>query len=287
MDTDAAVWEGASAATWRERWRVPEVRLLARTGSTNDVARLLAAAGAPAGAVVIADEQTAGRGRFGRRWIAPPGRALLMTVLLRPGRTPADRVPSVAPIRIGLAVANVIERVTGIATTLKWPNDVLVPGHGKVAGILCEAGTEPSDGAWVVAGIGINTGQHPAELHSEPPRSAASIRSVTGEPGDRRAIAANLLDALRPFDLRNLEPLLDHELDAYARRDALRGHTVDVDGRRGIVDGLDRDGALRLRTAAGVEIVRSGSVRLAEPPTATIRQNGTATDGHPQPESRA
>ncbi|MGH7504334.1 MAG: biotin--[acetyl-CoA-carboxylase] ligase [Longimicrobiales bacterium] len=264
MDVASPLWENVPAATWRDRWRVPDVILLARTASTNDVARRLADAGAPAGTVVIADEQTAGRGRFGREWIAPPGCSLLLSIVLRPGQADlAVRLPSTASIRVGLAAARAIEAGAGVKTALKWPNDLIIPGRGKVAGILCEGSTAPDGDPWVVAGIGINIGQTADDFPEELRAVATSIRRLTGRVPSRAAIAGPLLDALRPYRLRDLRPLQPDELQDYVRRDALRGQHLRAEGESGIADGIAADGALRLLTRQGIRFVRSGSVRPA------------------------
>ncbi len=124
-------------------------RHFARVGSTNTVARELAAAGAPHGTVVTAAEQTAGRGRQGRTWTAPPGSALLYSAILRP----LEPGHSVLPLAVPLAVCETAERLRpGIECKVKWPNDIHLDGH-KLAGILIEA--RPQDG-WAVLGIGLN-----------------------------------------------------------------------------------------------------------------------------------
>jgi BirA family biotin operon repressor/biotin-[acetyl-CoA-carboxylase] ligase len=138
--------------------------------STQTAARLWAAAGAPEGAVVVADHQTEGRGRRGRRWTAPPGTALLCSTVLRPA-VPVARWPEI-PLAVGCAVAEALDDVSGVSSVLKWPNDVLVDGR-KVAGILAEgiAGASPV----VIVGIGVNVAQGPEDW---PPDLAARARSL-------------------------------------------------------------------------------------------------------------
>lgn len=163
------------------------------TGSTNaDLARQ-ATLGAPDRTVLVADVQRAGRGRIGRSWVAPPGTALLFSVLLRPHRIPPQRVGWVGAI-LGLAVTEAIGETTGLAADLKWPNDVLIDGR-KVAGILAELA-----GGAVVVGAGINVTLTAADL----PRPDATSLSLSGAAADR-CDRDDLLKAI----LRHLDPLLD------------------------------------------------------------------------------
>jgi BirA family biotin operon repressor/biotin-[acetyl-CoA-carboxylase] ligase len=148
------------------------LRAYRSVASTQALARTWAEAGAPEGAVVLADHQTAGRGRRGRAWTAPTGTALLFSVILRP-RLPVARWPEI-PLAAGCAVAEGLEAVAPVATGLKWPNDVLVAGQ-KLAGILAEgvASTPPL----VVLGIGVNVSQEEIDW---PPDLAGRARSLAG-----------------------------------------------------------------------------------------------------------
>lgn len=154
--------------------------------STQAIARAWGEAGAPEGAVVLADHQTAGRGRRGRAWIAPPGTSLLVSVVLRPS-LPVARWPEI-PLTAGCAVAEGLEAAAGVSAALKWPNDVLVGGR-KLAGILAEgaAGAPPL----VVLGIGVNVSQGEADW---PPELAGRARSLAGEAA--RVTRAGLLGAV-------------------------------------------------------------------------------------------
>jgi BirA family transcriptional regulator, biotin operon repressor / biotin---[acetyl-CoA-carboxylase] ligase len=218
----------------------PRLHLRA-TASTNDRARALAAAGAPHGTLVTAGEQTAGRGRQGRTWSAPPGRALLCSLLLR------DYDP-LLPLRAGLAVAD----LAGAAARVKWPNDVLLEGR-KVAGILVEA--RPQDG-WAVLGMGINVAVDVADL---PPELRARAGTLGRRPDELETALGELLDALR---LRLAEPA-DVTLDALRARDALRDRPVRWADGEGVGAGIDDAGALRVRLAGG-ELVTldAGEVHL-------------------------
>lgn len=259
-----ATWEGRPVEEWREAWGAPRLVVLDAVGSTNDVARALAEAGAPTGTAVVAERQTAGRGRGGRRWHAPHGAAILLSVVLRPppGGS-AMTAPGAIPLRIGLAVARAAERVTGAGLGLKWPNDVVAPGRGKVAGILCEA-VLGAGGGFVVAGIGVNVSQRLEDFPDEVRGTATSLSTVAGRQISRPDVCGAILDALRDAAMRYAEPLDARELEAIADRDVLRGRELSVDGvPRGVAVGIAPEGALRLRGPDGsVSLVHSGTVRV-------------------------
>lgn len=261
MPLDA--WAGRTLDSLRSAWDVPRLVAFETVGSTNDVARDLALRGAPAFTTVIAEHQSAGRGRFGRVWAAPPGTGLLLSIILRPAGG-QDTVPSVAPLRIGIAAARAIEAVAGIPTKLKWPNDVQAWDGRKLAGVLCEAATS-GQRSFVVAGIGINVGQTPADWPSGLRHAATSLREVTGQDIDRTELARALIDAVRaagPID----RPLDAAERADWHRRDALRDRAVHVDGEAaGTADGVTAQGALRLRSSRGPRLLWSGTVRIGTP----------------------
>jgi BirA family biotin operon repressor/biotin-[acetyl-CoA-carboxylase] ligase len=201
----------------------------------------------PEGALVVADHQTAGRGRLGRSWEAPPGTALLCSVLLKP---PAESETPQLSLVAGIAVADTIERTVGLAAQLKWPNDVMLRRR-KVAGCLAEA----RDGA-VVLGIGVNFNQSEPEL----PERAGSLRTLTGREWDRGELLESLLDDLGLRYSEWLEGGLDAVYEGLAPRDFLRGRPVRVDGTSGVAVKIDRSG--RLEIAVGEEVVKveSGEV---------------------------
>src|SRR5262245_26720006 len=170
-------------------WRRIEWR--AELDSTQRLARELARAGADEGTTVIAERQTAGRGRLGRRWHSPPGANLYCSVVLRPAVT-LSAVPSLALVA-GLAVADAVREATGLAAGLKWPNGVQLAGR-KVAGILMELDAEVERVQALVAGIGVNLNL--AELPEDLAVTATSLRLVTGSPVDRAAFTGRLVAAL-------------------------------------------------------------------------------------------
>ncbi len=159
--------------------------------STMDEAGRLAAEGCPEGLVVVAEEQTAGRGRFSRSWVSGPGESLLLSVVLRPT---AEQLPQ-ANMAATLAVAGTVEgRVDG-SVTIKWPNDVRIGGR-KVAGILIEADSQPGGASSVVVGIGLNV-SFDTGAHAEIADTATSIAEQAGGPVERTGV---LTDLLRRFD---------------------------------------------------------------------------------------
>ncbi|TML06315.1 MAG: biotin--[acetyl-CoA-carboxylase] ligase [Actinobacteria bacterium] len=195
---------------------------LRETGSTNDRARELAAAGAPHGTLVTAGAQTAGRGRQGRVWSAPPGHALLMSLVLR-------EVHPLLPLAAAVGVAGAV----GKDAQIKWPNDVLVGGR-KVAGILAEG--RPQD-AWAVLGIGVNVAIRIDDL---PPELHATAATLGREPAEVEPFLASLLASLE----RVLALAADELLDAWRARDALFGREITWSAGHGRAAGIDGEGRL-------------------------------------------
>lgn len=259
-------WEGAPVREWTESWAIPALHVFESVSSTNDVARRLAEEGAPAGTTVIADEQTAGRGRLGRRWIVPRADGLLMSILLRPASTAAEPTAA-AVIRIGLAVAEAIDSLTGIGVGMKWPNDLVIEGR-KLAGILCEGSISGRGVGYVVAGIGVNVSQTEQSWPDGLQQPATSLRIATGRILSRASLAGAIIHALRPFEgaFGALDPDV---LRRFRQRDVLSGTRVTVDGTTsGTAAGLATDGALLLLTDDGTRAVHAGTLRAANGPAA-------------------
>jgi len=215
----------------------PALVRLGRVESTQAVAFTLAADGAPDRTVVVAEAQTAGRGRRGRTWHDEPGASLLASILLRPRLLPA-RLPTLS-LAAGIAVAEALERVTGVTPRLKWPNDVLVGGR-KLAGILLESRLSATP--LVVLGVGVNLAQR-----TFPPalaQRATSVRLATGRLIEPDALLGPLLEALDVWRAR-----LETEGGASicerwrALADTL-GRRVSIDGVSGVAVDVDEDGAL-------------------------------------------
>jgi BirA family transcriptional regulator, biotin operon repressor / biotin---[acetyl-CoA-carboxylase] ligase len=247
------------------------LRVLARTGSTN--ADLLAEArtGAPAGAVLVAEEQTAGRGRLDRSWESQPGGALTFSVLLRPSQVPPSR-RGWLPLLTGVAIASALRAAAGLQVGLKWPNDVLVSsgspgGGGKLAGILAEQA-----GDVIVVGVGLNVSASQDEL----PSAQATSLWLQGAPGlDREAILVTALRELEQWYLRWRETTPPGDADESGLRagylrycvtvgqdvrvelpggNVLAGRAVDVDSAGCLL--VSADGAVHAVSAGDVVHVR-------------------------------
>ncbi len=243
----------------------------AQAGSTNDLARDWALNGAPSGSAVITEEQSKGRGRFGRTWSAPAGTALLFSVILRPNIPPArlSRVTLVGAV----AVADVLVDPAGASpvppelVTLKWPNDVLLTGR-KVAGVLPEAIWQGNQLAAVVLGIGVNVR---VDFTGTPfVDRATSIETVTRQPVDRAALLGTLLQRIDAWSERLDDPAL---VSAWRARLATLGQRVAVTAADGQIDSqisglafdVDSDGGLLIRADDGtIHRVIAGEVTLAE-----------------------
>ncbi len=239
--------EGFDAASLAARLGVPRVALLASVDSTMDEAHRLAALDAPAGTVVIAEEQTAGRGRGGRRWASPAGRGLWMTVLERPD---TDSGLEVLSLRLGLRAAPILAHFAARAVDVKWPNDLYI-GSRKLAGILVEARWRDQRPDWVAIGLGVNI-VPPAEVPS-----AIGVRPSTTR--------SQLLEALVPAVRGAAEArgsLTPAELAEFAERDYALGRSC-TRPARGVAQGITSDGALIIETTAGRAHYRGGSLEIA------------------------
>ena len=218
---------------------------LRSTASTNERARQLAATGAPHGTLVTAAEQTAGRGRQGRTWVAPAGRALLMSLVLRQPRR-------LLPLAAGVAVAELV----GPNAMVKWPNDVLAADR-KVAGILVEG--RPQEG-WAVLGIGVNVA---LAMEDFPPE----LRSTAGTLGLPPQALEPTLEALLARLAYWLPAEEETVLAAVRGRDALAERQVSWAGGSGRAAGIDGDGRLVVATETGHVALDAGEVHLAPAPT--------------------
>ena len=209
--------------------------------STNLRARTLAMAGAPHGTIVTAAEQSAGRGRQGRTWVASAGRALLMSVVVRDP-------PRLLPLSVAVAVAD----ACGEAAEIKWPNDVLLDGR-KAAGILVEG--RPQEG-WAVAGIGVNVAVRPDDLPEELRDRATGLGLGAG---DVERVLGEVCAALE----RRLAEDERSVLAAWRARDALRGREIAWNGGTGTARGVDDAGRLLVATPAGDTVaLDAGEVHL-------------------------
>jgi BirA family biotin operon repressor/biotin-[acetyl-CoA-carboxylase] ligase len=231
------------------------------TGSTNEVLKELAGQGVPEGTLVIADEQTAGKGRLGRKWLAPPGTSLLMSLLFRPDLAPnqAQRLTMIC----SLAIAEAIEGLTGLPVGLKWPNDIFIRGK-KAGGILTESGTTGRRLDYIVVGMGLNVNLAISAL-PDLRGMATSLSEELGREVSRLELLWRILGEIemRYNSLRRGES--PHE--EWAARLINLGRQVQVTTPDGVLadwaEGVDADGALILRTPDGqCKRVLAGDVTL-------------------------
>lgn len=238
---------------WREVIRFEEV------GSTNDLAKELASQRAPEGTVVVAEYQTAGRGRLDRHWVAPPKSALLCSILFRPDLLP-HQVHRLTML-CSMAAADAIQRVTELSVAIKWPNDLIVTttrercasqAWRKLAGILTETGMTGGDLDYVVVGIGINVNVPPTALSKLGP-DATSVRTEIGRKVSRSRLLTALLEGVEHRYRKVQEG--QNPQDEWSARLATLGQYIEVstEQRRlaGIAEAVDENGALLLRTPDG------------------------------------
>ena len=220
------------------------------TDSTNARARELAMAGAPGGTVVTAREQRAGRGRQGRTWSAPPGKALLMSAVVRD----LTRRDALLPLAVPVAVAEACDEFAGKGCGIKWPNDIWIDGR-KLSGILLEG--RPQDG-WAVIGIGLNVGTARDEFPEELRETATSLAIESGSDPGVEAVLASVLAALE----RRLADKPQAIVEAWRERDILHGSRVRWAKGEGVAAGLDESGSLLVDTDSGRVALDAGEVHL-------------------------
>lgn len=235
--------------------------------STQDIVRAQGLGGAPAGTIAVTDHQTAGRGRRGRTWVDPPGRALMFSYLARPRRPLETLAP--LPLVVGVSLAETLP----LEPALRWPNDLVLRG-GKLGGILVELVTPPEGEPFAVIGIGINANLAADELPPTDRLPATSLLVAGGAPVDRAALLDRLLLALDRdlalFDAEGLEPFVPR----FAAVDALRGRTITLrlgTGEvHGVAEGIDATGRLLVdgtpHAAGEVERVLDEPSAAGEPP---------------------
>ena len=239
-------FDGATSEDIERLLGLSRVELLASTTSTLDVAHRLALTGAPTGTLIIADEQTAGRGRGGKSWASAPGAGLWLTLIERPSDTSGLDVLS---LRVGLAAARALDRFAAEPIRVKWPNDLYID-RGKLAGILVEARWRESELEWVAIGLGVN------------------VRAPDGVPGSawlepdtsRLDVLTELIPAVRAA-ASETGPLRKDEMEEFAARDMARGKKC-ITPALGRVAGITANGELLVTLADSVARFRSGSLEL-------------------------
>jgi BirA family biotin operon repressor/biotin-[acetyl-CoA-carboxylase] ligase len=241
---------------------LPAVYYLETVGSTNDYAQQLAESGAADGTLVVAEEQTRGRGRLDRRWLTPAGSALAFSLVLRPTPGEIERLGLFAPL-CGVAVCAALRRGYGLVAEVKWPNDVLLDQR-KACGVLVEAHWLGVELQCVIAGIGLNVAPASVPPPGEVLFPAACVEEQIGHRVEREGLLAAVLEAFwrqrptvgSPAFLATWESWL-----------AFKGQPVQVESAAGVLNGrvlgVAADGSLRLQSASGAELAVSvGDVRL-------------------------
>ena len=241
-------YDGVDVGELARRLNVPRIVVLDETGSTLDVAHALANEGAPAGTLVVANAQTAGRGRLGRAWRSASGAGVWLTLIARPS---SSRGLDVLSLRVGIALAPALDGLVRERIRLKWPNDLYV-GDRKLAGVLVEARWRDGAPEWVAIGVGINV-----RVPDDEPRA-------TGMPdGVRRAtVLERAVQAIRAAASAS-GPLTEDETRAFAQRDWAVGRAC-VEPVAGRVVGIDASGALLIDVGSEITAVRGGSLVLEE-----------------------
>jgi len=255
-----------STTLWRRVVYRPTV------GSTNNVAKDMAAQGSPEGTIVLANEQTAGRGRMERRWLAPPGECLLCSLLFRP-TLPLPQANRLTML-CAMAAADAIAQATGLQPALKWPNDLVIKSRStqeqsrdwrKLAGLLTETGMMGEGLDFVIVGLGINVNVAPQRLAGLAP-NAASILAETGRTVNRVALLAEMLARIEARYERLRAGENPH--NEWAKRLATLGQSVEAitseGALAGVAESVDEDGALLLRTPdGGLHRLMAGDVTLS------------------------
>lgn len=248
----------------RENPLLREILVLAETGSTNDVAMRLGREGFAGGVLVLAEKQTAGRGRFGRRWESTAERGIWMSLLLEPPLPPEQWGRLTTWLAVSAAAA--IEAIAPVRCGVKWPNDLQISGR-KVAGMLVEIGARESDQRpFAVAGLGVNANHASADFPDELREIATSIRLAADAPVDRSALVARLVEELEcrvPF----LGSAFDRIIGEATRRSTVLGRWIQVRTQESVLAGeaeaLDSEGRLLLRTVGGeLQTLLAGEVSL-------------------------
>ena len=258
-------WEGEDVGKWMRWWGIPSLQVFHSLPSSNERLKERALEGAEPFSVVLAETQTAGRGRGGRGWHSPTGMGLWVSVLMESPR--AHSALPILPLRVGMALARAVEvAAPPLRPGLKWPNDLMVAGR-KAGGILCEVVQGAGGRAGVVVGLGVNLRQEAGDFPPELRRGAVSLAMAAGYPADRSFLLGAFLSILRSSLAGAGSVLSPDEMEALHALDLLRGKTVRVEpGGSGIAVGIAEDGALLLDDGGPIpRRVMAGSVRLVDP----------------------
>lgn len=241
-----------------------KVKVLESTVSTQEEARRLAEEGAAEGTIVIAEEQTGGKGRMGRKWFSPKGKGVWMSLVLRP-KQPMHYMPQLT-LMTGVAVCRAVRRVSGVMAGLKWPNDLLAGGR-KISGILLESAVEDEHVRYCIAGIGISVNLEREDYPEELTGVATSLKIESGEPVDRTALIAAVLEEFEKLYALYQQEGFGPIATLWEALSVTLGKPVTVNTANGAVQGvaekLDPSGALLVATEDGQHIpIFSGDVEM-------------------------
>ncbi len=240
----------------------PLVQVYEQVDSTNTMLKAMAAEGAPEGTVILADSQSAGRGRMGRQFLSPEGQGIYLSALLRPKCQPQELMHLTCAVAAVLCGA--VEKVTGLRPGIKWTNDLVAGGH-KVAGILTELSLSSSGVDYAVIGVGINCNQDPEEVPEELRKIAGSLAMAGGKKVDREALAAECIRAISTLQ-NSLIPNRLALMERYRKDCVTLGKEVLVQKgeqqRRGKAVDIDDWGALLVDFGNGPETVLAGEVSV-------------------------
>ncbi|MGD2215785.1 MAG: biotin--[acetyl-CoA-carboxylase] ligase [Gemmatimonadales bacterium] len=270
MTRKASSWEGQRLAVLRERWDRPHVHIYSSIDSTNTLAVKLAEEGAAAGTIVLADQQTSGRGVSLRRWHSPKGAGLYLSLVLRPQEVSN---PLLLPLLAGLGTARAVETlVSGAAVAVKWPNDLIVADR-KAGGVIAEAAWSNTRPKYIVLGIGVNVHQKTADFPAALRGVAIALDAAAGRTLSRLELADRIIDEVE-ISCLNPPEILDREfLRRFDDYDWLRDRRCSIDSvgstpLLGTAVGIAPDGALLFRPDRGaLQRVTAGHVQVEELPT--------------------
>jgi BirA family biotin operon repressor/biotin-[acetyl-CoA-carboxylase] ligase len=270
MTRKTSSWEGLKLAALRERWDRPSVHIYSCIESTSTLAVELAEEDAPAGTIVLADEQTGGRGVSARRWHSPKGAGLYLSFVLRPLEVPN---PLLVPLLAGLGAARAIDTlVGGTAVGVKWPNDLIVADR-KAGGVLSEASWSGSRPKHLVLGIGVNVHQRAADFPPALRDAAISLDMAAGRSVSRLELADRMISEVESRCLSPPEILEREFLRQFDEYDWLRDRRCSIDRGGpspvpGTAVGIAPDGALLFRPDRGaLTRVTDGHLLVEELPT--------------------
>jgi BirA family biotin operon repressor/biotin-[acetyl-CoA-carboxylase] ligase len=231
--------------------------------STNNCAKAVAGCGAAEGTVVIAEHQTAGRGRLGRQWEAEPNQNLMFSLVLRPNVPPESF--NLLPLYVAVAVSDAIERATGLKAECKWPNDILYQGK-KLAGILIEGSVKQNVAEYVVIGVGINVNQ--VRFEGDLVAKASSLRIECGKEIDRAMLFREVLKSLESEYTAVSATGFQSVVPQWLSRSTMINRTISVSQHgntiSGVVKGLSLDGGLILQTNGSEQTVIAGDVTVLQ-----------------------